>query len=220
MPFQQQEAVPAAHATSASPPAFLISPSFPFSPLSSFLLAVLSSQQCCSSALPCLLLQHPREGGHGHLQLTAKQRPAVSATSSLLPHVTFLLSLLPQASPSSTEFCGIKILQSNQNSQGHQTGTEIEQIWLQRKIQCCYVNARMATGFCRLAKFAVSVPDTSSCLVLGTGLPATFCGTLGCSPKLGSWAIFEYLSSTTTSSNDTKDKVMKHLQCASILQQC
>lgn len=99
----------------------------------------------------------PQRWGHGHLQLTAKQRSAL-CTTFLLPHATLLLSLLPQASPPSTELRGIKMLQSNQNSHGHQIGTEREQIWLQRKIQHSYANARMAIGFHRLAKFAVSVP--------------------------------------------------------------
>lgn len=165
VPFQQQEAVPAAHATSASP--FLTPPdfSFPHCPLSHLLCWAPSSAASptahslrCSSGLLCPPPQHPRDGGHGHLQRTAKQRPAVCAVSSLLPHVTLLLSMLPHASPLSTEFCGIKILQSNQNSHGHQIRTEWEQIWLQRKIQCSYAKARMGTGFCRLAKFGVSVP--------------------------------------------------------------
>lgn len=155
--------MPTAHATSAAPPAFLTSPSFLFSPSSSFLLAVLSSQQCCISqcsfpSCSSALLHCTPEMGPWASPPDCKAK--VCTVCHLLPPTPSHPSPFPASSgfTSSTELCGIKILQSKQNSHGHQLGREREQIWLQREIQRSYANARMAIGFCRLAKFSVSVP--------------------------------------------------------------
>lgn len=140
------------------PPRF----SFPHCPPSH----LLSSQMCCTSncSFPQLQISSPLPSpaapqiwGHGHVQLTAKQRPAVCATSSLLTHATLLLSLLPQASPPSTEFCGIQALQSNKNSHGHQIGTERAHL-VAKKNPEFLCKGKDGHRFLQTGKFVVSVP--------------------------------------------------------------